>query len=74
MGIIGSSEGPKTVEEISNIPMISTKTWYHMHFDEGVGGISICITILVVIVFYAMDTFVIVVIYHPAAIFHCYYL
>lgn len=74
MGIIDSGEEPKTVEEISNIPMISTKTWYHMNFDEGVGGISICITIIVMIVFCVIDKFVIIIIYHPTSIFHLYHL
>lgn len=53
---------------ISNIPLT------HMYFDERVASISICITILVVIVFCVNDILVIVIIYHPTTIFHHYHL
>lgn len=38
MGIVGSGEGPKTVEEISNMPLISIKSWYHMLIGKEVGA------------------------------------
>lgn len=55
----------------SNKPL-TLKPRYHMHMDEGVGGISICILNWNVIVLcdIIMLVIVVVVLYHPVVNFH----